>query len=85
MSYELIDMGRLQDFIRSIESLSRLAENRSYRFNPMNDRDDDPFWLFEEETNDEIQGAVLQVQRGRVYAISRDVFDLVSVALAQLA
>jgi hypothetical protein len=72
-------MGLLEDFMSQIDVLGQRFSDREYRFKVLNG----DFWLFEEEDEDEIIGGIFQVNHGRVYAISRDVFDLVSKAFAR--
>ncbi len=72
-----IDMGTFAGFQKRVSSLNQKAESREYRFTRSNGN----FWLFEAENPDEILGAILHVQKGRVYAISEDVYAFVNQAL----
>lgn len=72
-----IDMGTFNAFQKRVQILNRKSETRAYRFTRSNGN----FWLFEAENQDEILGAILHVQKGRVYAISEDVHAFVNQAL----
>src|SRR3989338_1553734 len=78
--FESIEMGLLEDFMSQVDILAQRFPDRDYRFKSLDKGD---FWLFEEEDDEEIVGGIFQVTHGRVYAISRDVFDLVSKAFAR--
>jgi hypothetical protein len=72
-----IDMGTFAGFQKRVNTLNKKTENREYRFSRSNGN----FWLFEAESKDEILGAILHVQKGRVYAISEDVYAFVQNTL----
>ena len=73
--FQPIEMGLLEDFMNQVDILAQRFPDRDYRFKSLDKGD---FWLFEDEDDEEIVGGIFQVTHGRVYAISRDVFDLVS-------
>ena len=81
--YCLMDLGPLQEFMARVEVLRQRFEDRIYRFRPLYEVSDDPFWVFEEEDDETLFGGILQVEKGQVYAISQDVYDFVSMALAR--
>lgn len=76
---QLIDMGPLAEFSKKMKRLKQRFSDRVYRFRRLVGQGN--FWIFEEEDEDDIYGAVLQVQAGRVYAISDDVYEAVNTAL----
>lgn len=78
-----IEMGSLNQFIKKVAALQNNFSDRVYRFRPLDSTRRQPFWVFEEEDEDDLFGGVLQVQDGKVYAISRDVYDFVSTAFAR--
>lgn len=71
-----IDLGPLSAFKRRLKALQARVSGRWFRFYEMEGHAG--FWLFEDEDEEDIVGGVLHVSQGRVYAISRDVADLVS-------
>jgi hypothetical protein len=78
ISPDWIEMGPLAEFVARIESRQADLEDRELRFGPTSGH----FWLFEDEDEEEIQGAILSVQNDSVYAISPAVVTLVENSLA---
>lgn len=77
---QLTDLGSLKQFLAEIARAQKRLSDRLFRFTEM-DGTGGEFWLFEDEDDDEIVGAVLQVQADRVYALSQDVYRLVTDSL----
>ncbi len=77
-----IDMGRFQDFEQKLQQVQGRFEDREFRFRAIKGTPGD-FWVFEEEDEEMISGAILRVQEDRVYAISEDVYNLVSEAFSR--
>jgi hypothetical protein len=80
---KLIDLGRVASFKSRITRLNKRIKGRKYRFKKMSEGEEGNFWLFEAEDDEEILGAVVKVQDGRVYAISEDVLNLVESEFAR--
>lgn len=72
-----IDLGTFSGFQKRVNALSQLSDDHDYRFT----RASGNFWLLEVEDNEEILGGLLHVRKGRVYAISEDVYVFVNQAL----
>ena len=78
-----IDLGRVASFKSRVTRLNKRIKGRKYRFRKMSQGEEGNFWLFEAEDDDEILGAVVKIQDGRVYAISEDVLNLVEAEFAR--
>gem|GEM_PF-930464 len=74
-SPSLIDLGSLNDFLAAFSQIQTEIVDSVFRFNEMENKDG--FWLLEEEDDEFINGGVLRVMGGRIYAISEDVHRFV--------
>ena len=80
-SLQFIDLGPLKDFLIRFKALQDCVTDRWVRFQEMPGHGG--FWLFEDEDDEEVVGGILHVNKGRVYAISQDVANLVKESFSR--
>lgn len=81
-TFNWVDMGSFEAFRNRFEELTAGVSSHEFRLSALPQQG---FWLFEQEDDEEILGGILFVVKDRLFAISQDVFRLVTDSFERMA